>query len=548
MRAVLLSCVCALSVGVPVVTTLAGGGAPYGTASGDADGIGSAATFSLPTALSVDGGGEVYVAGYNLIRVVVVATGAVTTVPVGGGGGSTNRLLSIAINGGGVAYVIPAYRSEIRAIVLATGASYTVAGPGNGRADGVGTNAGFYNPRSIAVDRAGKAFVADTYNNVIRTIVLATGSVSTAAGGGNAAGQNAEGRSDGVGTAAAFKRPTSVAVDVTGKNVFVADTGNNLIRMIAVDTGVVATLAGGGGADGTASGRADGVGSAATFNAPGSVAVDSAGRVFVADGIYSYFQTTLVRAIVIATGGVTTVAGGGKPGGIASGRADGVGTAATFGAIEGLAVDGAGRVFVADDGNNLIRMIVVDGTAPSSQPLPPTPPCTQALPPPRARFCLIGNIVGGNNATAAPPSRGLQSETTDYCASFTVACQYSPDCNGQPLGTPIRQFRPITIQDAESILSPQGYLHGQYSNAVICSDADYCNTVAASDACVYSGSSTSASTAVIVGSTVAGVAAVAAAAAGFIVYKKYYARRQAAPSARSEKTRLLDGSGLVGSC
>jgi sugar lactone lactonase YvrE len=152
------------------------------------------------------------------------------------------------------------------------------------------------------------------------------------------------GSADGTGAAARFNGPSGVAVDGAG-NVFVADNGNNTIRKVT-PSGVVTTLAGTAGSYGSA----DGTGAAARFCSPSGVAVDGAGNVFVADG------NNTIRKIT-PSGVVTTFAGTAG----SYGSADGTGGAARFSSPEGVAVDGAGNVFVADTGNNTVRKITPAG-------------------------------------------------------------------------------------------------------------------------------------------------------------------------------------------
>lgn len=152
------------------------------------------------------------------------------------------------------------------------------------------------------------------------------------------------GSANGTGAAAAFFQPTGLAADGAG-NIYVGDTNNNLIRKISPD-GVVTTFAGSGQA-----GHTNGTGSAASFNGPAGIAVDAAGNVYVADEYNS-----LIRKIT-ASGVVTTLAGRGSVQPIT----DGTGTAASFGRPIGIAVDGSGNVFVADQGAGHIRKITPAG-------------------------------------------------------------------------------------------------------------------------------------------------------------------------------------------
>jgi len=160
--------------------------------------------------------------------------------------------------------------------------------------------------------------------------------VTTLAGSGTA------GSADGTGTAAQFSGPRGVAVDSSG-NVYVADTLNNRIRKITPE-GVVSTLAG------STSGFADATGTAAKFDRPQGVAVDSSGNVYVAD-----YSNNRIRKITSA-GVVTTLAGD-----RAEGDANGTGTAARFHSPSGVAVDSSGNVYVADRSNHRIRKITPEG-------------------------------------------------------------------------------------------------------------------------------------------------------------------------------------------
>ena len=161
----------------------------------------------------------------------------------------------------------------------------------SGTNDGPGIAARFNFPIGVAVDKATNVYVGDSMNHTIRKITLA-GEVTTLAGGAGHSGS-----ADGIGSAARFNRPHHVRVDGAG-NVYVADTGNHTIRKIT-PAGVVTTLAGSAGH----SGSADGAASTARFNEPFGVAVTSNGHVYVADTL----NQTIRR--ITPTGAVTTLAG-----------------------------------------------------------------------------------------------------------------------------------------------------------------------------------------------------------------------------------------------
>jgi len=160
------------------------------------------------------------------------------------------------------------------------------------------------------------------------------------------------GSADGPASLAGFGGPQGVAVDSAG-NVYVADSNNKTIRKVT-PAGVVTTLAGLAGS----SGSADGTGSAARFYYPASVAVDSAGNVYVADAISNddSNNNNTIRKITPA-GVVTTLAGLAR----SSGSADGTGSATRFFSPQGVAVDSAGNVYVADFRNCTIRKVTPGG-------------------------------------------------------------------------------------------------------------------------------------------------------------------------------------------
>ena len=236
----------------------------------------------------------------------------------------------VAVDESGNIYVADTYNHRICKITP-NGSVATLAGSENavyGYHDRQGTEAKFWSPSGVAVDRSGNVYVGDADNHLIRKITP-SGGVTTLAGSGS------EGYGDGQGTGASFNYPSGVAVDGSG-NVYVADWGNQRIRKITPSGGVT-TLAGSG-----FTGSIDGQGTASTFFLPFGVAVDESGNVYVAD-----WGNHRIRKIT-PSGGVTTLAGSGIQGYAGLGE---------FYLPKGVAVDGSGNVYVADTNNLRIRKI-----------------------------------------------------------------------------------------------------------------------------------------------------------------------------------------------
>lgn len=311
----------------------------------------AAANFSLTTGIATDSTGAVYVANSHNTILKITHAGVVMTFAgkpnvrgnadgISSAAGFTYPI-GIATDSSANVYVADKVSNTIRKITP-TGVVTTLAGTAGivGHKDGIGGNASFFAPIGVATDSMGNVYVADSGNNAIRK-VTPTGAVTTIAG---LAGESGE--KDGIGTAARFSAPYSIATDSAG-NLFVAEMSSHTIRKIT-SGGVVTTLAGKAGDYG----HADGIGTNATFYAPHGVATDKAGNVYVAD-----FGNNTIRKVT-PTGVVTTLAG--LAGARDSGDFDGVGAAASFLEPMAVATDNSGNVFVLEADN--IRKVTPEGT------------------------------------------------------------------------------------------------------------------------------------------------------------------------------------------
>lgn len=236
-------------------------------------------------------------------------------------------------------YFADQYNHRIKKYEAATGAITQFAGAttptpaftsDSGSNDGTGIgNARFNSPAGITYDGAGNLYVADWENNKIRKIVIATGTVSTVAGGGSS---SSSGFTDATGTVARFKYPTDVKyrVESSVPYLYVADAGNHCIRKINLNTNIVTTFAGS-----NSSGTTEGALLTARFNVPVSLVFSSTGVLYVVDR-----GNHKIRKIENST--VSTYAGSGT-----NATTNGVGTAAAFSDPWGIEIDGAGNLYVS---------------------------------------------------------------------------------------------------------------------------------------------------------------------------------------------------------
>jgi hypothetical protein len=396
-----------------VITTVAGGTC---CSLGDGGPATQAALYT-PAGVAVDGQGDLFIAdsGNSRVREVVAATDVITTVAgdgtsrYGGDGGPATQAglygpQGLALDGAGDLFIADYVNNRVREVVAATDVITTVAGNGTSRYGGDGgpaTQAGLYGPQGLAVDGAGDLFIADYFNNRIREVLAGTGIIATVAGDGSPQcdflqGSNCFGGDGGPATQAALNGPSGVAVDGAG-DLFIADRGNNRVREVVAATGVITTVAG------TGSPGYGGDGGPATQAALSAfrVAVDGAGNVFIADG--GHYR---IREVLAATGVITTVAGTGTLGYSGDG---GPATQAALYDLEGVAVDGAGDLFIADSDNERVRVVG----------LPPA--AVLALSPASGIVWQTVSVTGANFAPAESVNLYWDSASASPLATTTAA-------------------------------------------------------------------------------------------------------------------------------
>ena len=337
-------------------TTIAG----LAGVSGTADGTNSTARLHWPSGLAVDEAGNIYVAdllNYTIRKIVPAGTNWVVSTLAGLAGtngfadGTNDQARfdhpsGVAVDHEGNLFVTDSFNETIRKIspVGTNWVVSTVTGLAGaaGFDDGTNSQARFHRPEAIAADSSGKLYVTDRLNSTVRQVspVGTNWVVSTLAGSASIIGFE-----DGTNGDAKFFQPFGISWHDSG-DLYVADFGNNAIRKISPigPDWVTTTVAGFSGATGTNDGSA----SQAKFNSPNGIAVNDSATLYVVD----QFSYTIRKIEPVGSSWVvSTVAG------LAGvrGTNNGVGLSARFYLPWGIATDGAGNLFVADEQNDIIR-------------------------------------------------------------------------------------------------------------------------------------------------------------------------------------------------
>ena len=308
--AIAVTATCAAVSGTPSQVSLLAGSMTRGSG----DGTGSAASFANPSAIAADASGNLYVADSDNNTIRMITPGGVVTTLAGAAGtmGSTdgtgaaarfNNPNGIAIDASGNLYVADTGNQTIR-LVTPAGVVTTIAGTAGiaGTANGTGAAATFYWPMGIAVNAAGTlVYVTDFGDQTVRVLAASSAPMTPAATMVStlAGTAGSPGTANGVGAIARFYGPQGIALDASG-NLYVADSWSNTIRYIVTSSATVSTYTGTAGVSGAANGAL----TAATFNVPLDIKVDSAGDLYVADA-----GNSLIRKISVSGGTVSSVVG-----------------------------------------------------------------------------------------------------------------------------------------------------------------------------------------------------------------------------------------------
>jgi hypothetical protein len=409
--AALVPALAVAGAGVRARAAVRGGGAVaagvISTVAGGVGGPAKAIHVGLPSACGVAfAAGSLYIGDGTAVRRVSPGSDELTTLagtgsaaPLGNGGLAVRAALSgacvVAADHAGNLVIADEFNNRVRVVAASSGTFYgramtaghiyTVAGDGTGGFSGDGgpaTSAKLNGPDGVAVDGAGNLVIADQFNNRVRVVAVKTGAfygrAMTAGDIYTVAGNGTLGFSGDGGPAAQAEMnlsnwhngsatgATGVAVDGAG-NLVIADTGNNRVRVVAVKTGTfygramtagnIYTVAG----NGTASCTGDGgPATSAELDTPAGVVVDGAGNLVIAEaGFCGGIQVVAASSgtfygQAMTAGDIYGVAGGGPRGFSGDG---GPATQAGVNFPEGVAVDGAGNLVIADSGNHRIRVV-----------------------------------------------------------------------------------------------------------------------------------------------------------------------------------------------
>jgi len=360
-----------------------------------------------------------------------------------------NYPTDVALDKLGNLYIADSDNERIRMVSAQTGIITTIAGPGVYGVLGDGgpaTSAYLGIPESLALDRSGNLYVAGTFTNRVRMIAANTGIISTFAGGGTS-GQLGDG---GLATAASLSYPAGVAVDSAG-DLYISDSDDSRIRKVEAATGVITTVAGTGISGNSGDG---GLALNAEIGSFQGIVLDGNGDLYFSDGY-------VIRRVDATTSIISTVAGDGY---FAFGGDGGAATMAELNSPQGLALDAAGSLYIADELNYVVREVTFNSHVPAIiWPVPAA--ITYGTPLSAAQLDATSTVAGTFAYTPAAGTvlnAGIQmlsvtltpTDTTDYdTATATVALtvnQAKPTVTVTPSAASITATQALTVTVALS--------------------------------------------------------------------------------------------------
>ncbi|WP_353063741.1 Ig-like domain repeat protein [Tunturibacter psychrotolerans] len=251
----------------------------------------------------------------------------------------------VAVDPAGNIFIADSSNNRIRRVDAASQLMSTVAGngdAGNTGDGGLATMASLSLPTSVALDGAGNLYFADSNNHAIRMVTASTGIITTVAGVLGSQGYSGDG---GSAIQAHLNTPDSVAIDPVNGFLYIADSGNNVVRRVDLSTGIISPFAGNHAATYAGDG---GPATSASLNGPWGVTVGPDGQIYIADQ-----NNHSVRKVAL-DGTISTIAGNGTSGFSGDG---GPASGAVLDSPAGAVIDAAGNIYISDAGNNRVRKV-----------------------------------------------------------------------------------------------------------------------------------------------------------------------------------------------